>query len=84
MRVIFLIAMANKPALTVADQIALLKGRGMLFNSESLAHHFLSNVSYYRLKGYWWDQQVDSSHTLKPGTYFENIIVDITLTGIYV
>lgn len=66
--------MANKPALSIADQISLLKSRGMLFNDESTASHFLKNVSYYRLKGYWWDQQIDSEHNLKPNTCFEDII----------
>jgi abortive infection bacteriophage resistance protein len=51
--------MANKPAYTVADQIALLKQRGMLFNNEADGPHFLLNISYYPLKGYWWDMQDD-------------------------
>ncbi|MHB1178796.1 MAG: Abi family protein [Daejeonella sp.] len=67
--------MANKPALSVADQIILLKSRGMLFDDEPHAIHFLKNVSYYRLKGYWWDQQVDSSHNFKPDTCFDDIII---------
>ena len=36
---------------------------------------FLENISYYRLKGYWWDTQNDfSNHTFHPNTYFEDII----------
>lgn len=67
--------MANKPAYSIADQIALLKQRGMLFRHEASAHHFLINISYYRLKGYWWDQQSDfANHTFKPDTYFEDVI----------
>lgn len=67
--------MANKTPSSIADQIALLKQRGMLFNDEQSAHHFLENISYYRLKGYWWDMQDDIAlHTLKPNTYFEDII----------
>jgi abortive infection bacteriophage resistance protein len=67
--------MANKTPASIADQIALLKQRGMLFNDEQSAHHFLENISYYRLKGYWWDMQDDIAlHTLKPNTYFEDII----------
>lgn len=67
--------MANKPAYTIADQIALLQQRGMLFQNESDAHHFLINISYYRLKGYWWDQQDDLiNHTFKANTYFEDVI----------
>jgi abortive infection bacteriophage resistance protein len=67
--------MANKPAYTVADQITLLKQRGMLFRNEADAPHFLENISYYRLKGYWWDMQADlTTHTFRPDTYFEDII----------
>lgn len=67
--------MANKVPHSIADQIVLLKQRGMLFKNEPSAHHFLENISYYRLKGYWWDMQADYTlHTLKPNTYFEDIL----------
>ena len=67
--------MANKTPYSIADQIALLKQRGMLFNDEQSAHHFLENISYYRLKGYWWDMQENvTTHFLKPDTYFEDVI----------
>jgi len=67
--------MPNKPAYTIADQIQLLKLRGMLFRNEPQAAELLKNISYYRLKGYWWDMQSDYSlHTLKPNTYFEDIV----------
>ena len=47
----------------------------MLFGDEANAFHFLENISYYRLKGYWWDTQNDfSNHTFHPNTYFEDII----------
>ena len=42
--------MANKTPYSIADQIALLKQRGMLFNDEQSAHHFLENISYYRFQ----------------------------------
>lgn len=67
--------MATKPAYSIVKQIALLKQRGMLFHNESSAPHFLGNISYYRLKGYWWDMQDDYTlHTLKANTYFEDIV----------
>jgi abortive infection bacteriophage resistance protein len=66
--------MANKIPYSIADQISLLKQRGMLFKNEREAYHFLSNISYYRLKGYWWDMQDDFTlHTLKPNSYFEDV-----------
>ena len=47
----------------------------MLFRDEANAPHFLENISYYRLKGYWWDTQNDLiSHTFQVNTYFEDII----------
>lgn len=47
----------------------------MLFRDETLAAFYLKNISYYRLKGYWWDMQTDFKlHTLKPDTWFEDII----------
>jgi len=71
----FFIAMSNKPAYSIVDQINLLKKRGMLFRDEVNAPHFLENISYYRLKGYWWDTQNDfSNHTFQENTYFEDII----------
>lgn len=66
--------MSNKPAYTVANQILLLKQRGMLFNDEVEATLFLKNISYYRLKGYWWDMQQDYNlHILKPNTFFDDV-----------
>ncbi|MFA8451649.1 MAG: Abi family protein [Bacteroidales bacterium] len=65
----------NKPARTVADQIQLLESRGMIFQNESDAHILLKNISYYRLKGYWWDMQKDKTiHAFRPDTYFEDVI----------
>jgi abortive infection bacteriophage resistance protein len=67
--------MNNKVAYTITDQIALLKQRGMFFKDEGQAYDSLKNISYYRLKGYWWDMQRDISlHLFQPGTYFENIM----------
>lgn len=47
----------------------------MHFRNMVTAPHLLENISYYRLKGYWWDMQDDYTlHTLKPNTYFEDIV----------
>jgi len=65
----------NKPAYTIADQIALLKRRGMIFKDEVAACERLKAVSYYRLKGYWWDMQSDVVlHLFHSGTCFEDIL----------
>jgi len=65
----------NKPAYTISDQIDLLKQRGMLFKDEAQSHDRLKNISYYRLKGYWWDAQSNISlHKFQPNTFFEDIL----------
>ena len=65
----------TKPAKTVQDQIALLQSRNMKFRQISNASHFLSNISYYRLKGYWWEMQDDrTQHHFVDGSYFEDVI----------
>ncbi|MDR2026689.1 MAG: Abi family protein [Prevotellaceae bacterium] len=65
----------NKSAYTIADQIALLKQRGMFYRDEMQAYERLKNISYYRLKGYWWDMQSDTvRHLFYPGVCFEDIL----------
>ncbi|MDR1181877.1 MAG: Abi family protein [Bacteroidales bacterium] len=67
--------MANKDSRTIAEQIALLKSRGMLMKDEQEAAFYLSHISYYRLKGYWWDMQIDRiTHIFAPNSHFEDVI----------
>ncbi len=67
--------MSQKPARSILQQIQLLQNRGMLFRDIDKAPHFLQNISYYRLKGYWWDMQNDRiSHTFRNNSYFEDAI----------
>jgi abortive infection bacteriophage resistance protein len=67
--------MAIKPARSIADQIILLKSRGVLFRDEATAIHYLQNISYYRLKGYWWDMQSDHAlHVFEQDVYFEEVV----------
>lgn len=67
--------MANKPPQTIQQQIDLLKTRGLLFNNQAKAPHLLANISYYRLKGYWWEMQHDKiNHLFSPNSYFETAI----------
>ncbi|MBW2647897.1 MAG: Abi family protein [Deltaproteobacteria bacterium] len=67
--------MPHKPTRTIAEQLQLLKDRGMLFRDEDKALSQLQNISYYRLKGYWWDMQIDRiNHTFNDNTYFEDVV----------
>lgn len=65
----------SKPARTIQDQIALLQSRNMSFRQVADAPHFLSNISYYRLKGYWWEMQDNrENHHFANGSFFEDVI----------
>lgn len=67
--------MAGKNPRTIPDQIQLLQSRDMLFRDIRNAPHFLANISYYRLKGYWWEMQDDKvNHHFAPHSYFEDVI----------
>ncbi len=64
-----------KPPLSIDDQIDLLQHRGLVVEDVDLARHFLSNVSYYRLAGYWWPLQADKErHVFKETASFEKVI----------
>ncbi len=65
----------SKLARTIQDQIALLQSRNMRFKQVAYAPHFLSNISYYRLKGYWWEMQDDRvNHHFVNDSFFEDVI----------
>jgi abortive infection bacteriophage resistance protein len=70
----------SKPPLSIADQIAKLKQRGLTFNDEQKAAHYLSNISYYRLRAYTYPFQdnSDPNHPFIKEISFEDII------GLYV
>ncbi len=66
----------SKPSLSILQQIALLKQRGLAFKDEQKAAHYLSNISYYRLRAYTYPFQDNTrpDHPfIKPIT-FEDII----------
>ncbi len=68
--------MAFKLPKDIDQQIALLQERNMAFRDLEAAHHFLSNISYYRLKGYWWEMQIDkTTHQFKDGSLFDDAIM---------
>ncbi|MFZ4796853.1 MAG: Abi family protein [Bacteroidia bacterium] len=65
----------SKPPKNIQEQIALLQSRNLQFKDINKAPHFLSNISYYRLKGYWWELQDDfTNHHFKDNSYFEDVI----------
>lgn len=65
-----------KPPLTIVEQIQLLKDRGLHFDDEEKAKNYLSNISYYRLRGYTYpfqDNSLETQHFIEEVS-FEQII----------
>lgn len=67
----------DKPALTADQQITQLSLRGMTFGDPARAAHYLAELNYYRLSGYWLRREADhSTHRFQPGTTFEGVLDD--------
>ena len=67
--------MGNKKSRSIQEQIDLLKQRGMKIEDEEFAGLHLSHISYYRLKGYWWDMQIDKErHIFSKDADFKDVI----------
>ncbi|MCB9448714.1 MAG: Abi family protein [Flavobacteriales bacterium] len=66
----------KKPPLSVTDQLFLLKSRGLCIADQSRAEHYLSNISYYRLRAYMVPFQVvdDHNHKFTPGITFDHVL----------
>lgn len=65
----------TKQPLSIADQIKLLKNRGLQFNNETYAAKFLSEVSYFRFIQYLRPMEADkASHIFKTDSKFEDAL----------
>ena len=65
----------NKQPISINDQIAILKGRGLIFADEQNAQIVLENISYFRLAGYWRTMEQNiSTHLFRPGSRFEDVV----------
>ena len=67
-----------KPAISLEEQVALLKSRGLLIADEAHAKHYLRHIGYYRLSGYGLvfqvDYNADGQHRFHPDASFEAIL----------
>ena len=67
----------DKPALTVEQQLEQLIARDMVVGDPGRAAHYLAELNYYRLSGYWLRHEADhATHRFQPGTSFEAVLDD--------
>lgn len=65
----------NKQPISIADQIAQLRARGLIIEDEVIANKTLSIISYFRFANYLRPYEADkSSHTFKQGKFFSNAV----------
>ena len=66
----------TKQPLSFSEQIFKLKSRGLAINDEEKAVHYLSNISYYRLRAYTYPFQdnKDSNHPFIKEVSFDHLI----------
>lgn len=65
----------NKQPISIADQIAQLKSRGLNIEDETRAERVLSIISYFRFANYLRPMEADKvTHTFKPGKKFSNAV----------
>ncbi len=66
----------EKPFLSLDEQAARLIGRGMIIDDKDKAKHYLSNISFYRLRAYTYPYQDnnDPNHPFIRPIKFEQII----------
>ena len=65
----------NKPAITHAQQVALLQQRGMNIAAAAEAEFYLRHLNYYRLGAYWLPFEANhATHQFKPGTCFKDVL----------
>lgn len=66
----------QKPPLSIEGQIKLLSERGLIISDKEKASHYLSNISYYRLRAYTYPFQDNRNlnHPFHKGVTFDNIL----------
>lgn len=69
----------DKCWLSLEDQIALLKKRGMHIDNESRALSYIEKIGYYRLSGYWYPFRkiIRKDKVLKPSNKKSHYLKDI-------
>ncbi len=63
----------TKTAKTYAEQLQMLKDRGLKIDSDAKTLHLLERLSYFRLSGYWYPLLSDPkiNHVFKPNAKFQ-------------
>lgn len=70
----------TKPFVAVADQLRLLRSRGMAASDEVRARDYLARIGYYRLSGYWYPFRI-SEQIIGPDGRTKTLVRDTFRAG---
>ena len=66
----------TKQAITIDQQLSLLKNRGLIIDNESEAKDMFYRVSYFRLADYWRPMEIDhTTRQFRNGSRFSSVIM---------
>lgn len=65
----------TKQPISIADQIVMLKGRGLLFDDEHIAIEYLKIISYFRLANYWFVSSAYGPFWFADASLFSNAVI---------
>lgn len=63
-----------KPALSLEEQLSLLKARGMTIEDDDEALNALRSLNYYRISGYSFQFKCSGEEKFEPGTSFSTVL----------
>lgn len=63
----------TRQPISIADQIVMLKGRGLLFDDEHIAIEYLKIISYFRLANYWKPMESDKINHVQSNFLWEKL-----------
>lgn len=66
-----------KPPLSLPDQVAILRTRGLVIDDQAVAEYYLKFIGYYRLSGYWryfTDRNDGPRERFYEGTTFQKVL----------
>ncbi|UKK49505.1 hypothetical protein L6475_06130 [Prevotella sp. E9-3] len=65
----------TKQAMTLAQQIQTLQGRGLMIADTNKAEQALDAISYFRLADYWYHLEADHhTHQFLPDSHFDEVL----------
>ena len=72
---VFVTMKYDKPPIELAQQLMILRQRGLEIENEGNALDCLRSISYFRLANYWKPMEIEKeNHSFRPNSHFEEVV----------